>query len=80
MSDLLTIPDRVRAIIATSLCVPVEKLEDDANLMDDLGADSLDPIEFAMHLEDQLRVHLPDHVVERWRTVGDVIRSVEEQR
>jgi acyl carrier protein len=46
----------------------------------ELGADSLDTVELVMELEEEFDISIPDDVAERLRTVGDVIRYIEEQR
>jgi acyl carrier protein len=54
----LAIIDDVRAIIAKSLHIPVEKLTPDARL-DDLGAESLDVIEIVFELEEKFDISIP---------------------
>ena len=49
-------------------------------LLNELGGDSLDTVELVMELEEEFGVNVPDDVSERLRTVGDVVRYVEEQR
>ena len=46
---------RVREIIAQELGVEQEKVVDDANFVDDLGADSLDTVELVMAFEGGVR-------------------------
>ncbi len=43
-----------------------------------LGGDSLDIVEVTMELEEEFDVDLPDQVVETWRTLADMLKSVEE--
>lgn len=76
----VTIADQVRGIIASTLVIEPHKVTDEAELRDDLGCDSLDPIELSVELEDAFDIALSDDEVERWNTVGDVVRSVEAQR
>lgn len=77
MPDTITIPDRVRALIAEHICVPLEKVTDDAHLLDDLGGDSLDVLELGVAFEDAFDITVTDEEVDRWNTVGDLIRTVE---
>ena len=59
----------------------MEALTDDAKLIEDLGADSLDLVELVMALEEEFEVAIPDADAERIKTVGDVIRyAVEMQK
>jgi len=47
-------------------------------LKDDLALDSLDIIEIAMNIEEQLRIFISDDTVDNWRTVENIINSVNE--
>ena len=42
-------------------------------------ADDLDVVELTMELEDKFQITIPDEDVEKWKTVGDVIDSVEQR-
>lgn len=68
--------DRVREVIAEQLCVDVANVVPAAHLIDDLGADSLDMVELTMMLEEAFDIEIPDEVVEKWKTVGDVLNSL----
>lgn len=46
------------------------------SLADDLGMDSLDNIELMLELEAEHGIDIPDHEVETWQTVRDVISTV----
>ena len=52
------------------------ELTPDANILDDLGADSLDVVEMVMALEERFDIEVPDEDVEEMRTVADVERYV----
>jgi acyl carrier protein len=54
----LAVIDDVRAIIAKSLNIPVEKLTPDSRL-DELGAESLDVIEIVFGLEEKYDITIP---------------------
>ncbi len=47
------------------------------NLIDDLGADSLDAVELIMSLEKDLNIRIEDEDADRCETVGDVYQLVE---
>lgn len=49
-----------------------------ADLMRDLGADSLDFIEVAMAIEEEFDLQIDDDRVFAWRTAWDVLGSVKE--
>ena len=48
----------------------------DANLIDDLGMDSLDFIEFIMELETEFEISIPDDLAENIETIQDVVDLV----
>jgi acyl carrier protein len=76
MADLFLLP-LIRAEL--SACRPLRSFADaqpSDDLFDDLGLDELDRMTVAMALEEKLGVELPDHVVAKWRTVGDIIAAV----
>ncbi len=50
-----------------------------AELAEDLGVDSVDAVEFALALEREFNVSLPDKIFGDIRTVQDVIDIVREQ-
>jgi acyl carrier protein len=66
---------RLRGLVADTLGVGPEDLALDVSLTDDLAADSLDIAELAVRLENELGVSLPDGIIERVRTYGDLVRA-----
>jgi acyl carrier protein len=64
----------------------VEQLDADSNsisledsFMDDLGADSLDTVELIMAFEEEFDIEIPDEDAENIRTVGDVLKYLEDK-
>jgi len=64
----------------------VEQLDADSNsisledsFMDDLGADSLDTVELIMAFEEEFDIEIPDEDAENIRTVGNVIKYLEDK-
>ena len=70
---------RVREIIAQELGVEQEKVVDDANFVDDLGADSLDTVELVMAFEEEFGIEIPDEDAERMQTVQEAIAYLNEK-
>ena len=62
--------DKVKQIIAEQLCISTDEIKDDANIIEDLGADSLDVVEMLMTLEDEFSIKIPDDQVDKIRTVN----------
>ena len=67
---------KIRTIVAEQLGVELEEIRMDANILDDLGADSLDVVEMVMSLEEQFDIEVPDEEVEEMRTLADIERFV----
>jgi acyl carrier protein len=70
--------DRIRTIIAEQLGIDMAEVSPDSNILEDLGADSLDVVELVMTLEDEFDIEVPDEVAESIRTIADVERYVAE--
>jgi len=66
----------IRAILAEQLGVELSELRPEVNILDDLGADSLDVVEMVMTLEEAFDIEVPDAEVETLRTIADVERFV----
>lgn len=67
------ISNRVKHIIAKYLDVEEEKVKESSDLVDDLGADSLDTVELILQIEEEFAVEIPDEVGENIKTVQDII-------
>jgi len=64
---------KVVNIISNQLGVEKDLVTLDANVVDDLGADSLDVVELVMALEEAFDLEIPDEEAEKIRTVKDII-------
>lgn len=71
--------EKIKKIIIEQLQVPEDEVTMDTNLMKDLSADSLDAVEIIMAIEDVYGFEIPDEDAEKFQTVGDLVRYVEEQ-
>jgi acyl carrier protein len=65
--------EKVKDIIEKELGVERDKLTDDANFIEDLGADSLDIVELVMEFEKEFNIDIPDEDAEKLKTVGDAM-------
>ena len=70
--------EKVAAILAEQLDAEEDAITLDTSLVDDLGADSLDVVELVMTLEDEFDMEIPDEDITEVRTVGDVVKYLEE--
>ena len=64
--------EKVRGVIAETLTCDLEKVTNEALLVDDLGADSLSLVELAMAIEEAAGVTVEDEALPTLKTVGDV--------
>ena len=71
----LFVEPSVRALIADHLGVGVEELVPGVSLRDDLAADSLDLVELTMALEAEFGIVVPERVLDRVRTCGDLVQA-----
>ena len=70
--------DKIKDILCEQLDVEEDAVTMDANIIDDLGADSLDVVDLVMSLEDEFNAEIPDEEVENMKTVGDIVKYIEE--
>ena len=66
MSD---VAERVKKIVVEHLGVDADKVVDNANFIDDLGANSLDTVELVMAFEEEFGVEIVDEI----RIVDDLV-------
>ncbi len=72
--------DKVKEIIVNELQVEEEKVTLEANLKEDLGADSIDAVEVIMALEDEFGVHIDDDAATKISTVKDLVDYIENSK
>ena len=59
------------------LSVDEDEVTTEANIQDDLGADSLDVVDLITTIEDEFDISIPDEAVEEIKTVGDIVNYIE---
>lgn len=69
--------EKVKEIIVDQLDVEEEKVVLDASITEDLGADSLDVVDLVMSIEEEFDIEIPDEAVEGIKTVGDIVKYIE---
>ena len=70
--------EKVKSILIDQLDVEEEKVTPEASIADDLGADSLDIVDRVMSLEEEFDLEIPDDQVENIKTVGDIVKYIED--
>ena len=61
--------DKIKSIVVDQLGVDEDQVTEDASFVDDLGADSLDTVEFD--------IEIPDEDAQKIKTVKDVMEYIE---
>lgn len=69
--------DKIKDIIVEQLDVEEDAVTMEASITDDLGADSLDVVDLVMSIEESFNVEIPDEEVENIKTVGDIVKYIE---
>ena len=76
----MTIFEQVKKIVADKLGVSEDKVTETAAFVNDLGADSLDVVEFVMEVEKEFDITIPDDVAAKLETVGDAVKYIDENK
>lgn len=69
--------EKLKEIIVDQLEVEDSDVTMEAELIEDLGADSLDLVDLVMSIEDEFDVEVPDEAIENIKTIGDVVKFIE---
>ena len=72
--------DKVKELISEQLDVKADDITEASNIQDDLGADSLDVVDLVMALEDEFDMEIPDEAVANIKTVGDIVKYIEDNQ
>lgn len=65
--------EKVKEIIVDSLSCDEDAVTLEANLKEDLDADSLDAVELIMAVEEEFDIEIPDKVADELRSVGETV-------
>ena len=71
------VSSKVKKMVADHLGIDESKVMDEANFIDDLGADSLDTVELVMAFEEEFGSEISDSEAEKILTVVDAIKFIE---
>ncbi len=69
--------EKLKQIVASQLRIDVEAVDVNTDVLDDLGADSLDIVEILMVIEEQFGVSIPDDAVTELRNIADLQAYIE---
>ena len=69
--------DRIIAILNETFSVALASVEDDNVPIGELDLDSMELVEFALRLEDQFNIEIPDDQMTATMTIGQIVETVE---
>lgn len=69
--------DKVVDILAKQLSADKKAISNETDILNDLGADSLDLVEILMSLEDEFGISIPDEVIPEIKTVGQLVAYID---
>ncbi len=72
--------EKVKETVAEALGADIDTITEETSFKDDLGADSLDLFEMVMSLEESCGVEIPTEELEEMKTVGDVVKYLEDHQ
>ena len=70
--------EKVKQLVADKLGVDPTKITEKSAFTNDLGADSLDVVEFVMAVESEFDITIPDEEAGKLLTVGDAVKYIDE--
>lgn len=71
--------EKIKDIIAEQIGLEdTSVISMETSLSKDLDADSLDAVEIIMGIEDEYDIEIPDEIAEKFASVGDIVKYVEE--
>lgn len=70
--------EKIIDILCDQLDLDREQVTEDSEIIEDLGADSLDIVDLVMTLEEEFDTEITDEMIEDMKTVGDIAKFVEE--
>jgi len=73
-----TLNDVVKEIVVEQLGVFPEQVTPESNIVNDLGADSLDSVELMMAFESEFNLSIDNDQFDDVKTVGDIVRILKE--
>lgn len=71
--------EKLKEILSEQLEIKEDYINLDSNIVDDLGASSLDIVDIVTCIEDEFSLEVPDELIENVQTVGDIVDFIEEQ-
>lgn len=69
--------EKVRSIIAEQLGIKTETVSEESDVINDLGADSIDIVQLLMAMENEFGVTVSEDDADNLKTVGDIVSLID---
>lgn len=69
--------DKIKDMLEKQLGIDKSKITEDSDIIKDIGADSLDIVEFLMDAENVWGITIEEEDVKNLHTIGDVVKYIE---
>ncbi len=72
--------EKIKKMLAAQINVSEDEIKMESDIINDLGADSLDVVEMIMALETEFNLTIPDEVAMEMKTIKDVVDYIEKSQ
>ena len=72
--------EKIKKMLAAQINVAEDLIKPESDIINDLGADSLDVVEMLMAVEAEFNVTIPDEVAMEMKTIQDVVNFIEKEQ
>ena len=72
--------EKIKKLLAEQINISEDEIKMESDIINDLGADSLDVVEMLMAVETEFNVTVPDEVAMEMKTIGDVVAFIEKNQ
>ncbi|HIW55998.1 MAG TPA: acyl carrier protein [Firmicutes bacterium] len=72
--------EKIKKMLAAQINVAEDLIKPESDIINDLGADSLDVVEMLMAVESEFNVTIPDEVAMEMKTIQDVVNFIEKEQ
>lgn len=69
--------DKIKDMLEKQLGIDKSRITEDSDIIKDIGADSLDIVEFLMDAENEWGITIEEEDVKNLHTIGDVVKYIE---
>lgn len=72
--------EKIKEILADELSLELDEINNNSDLREDLGADSLDMVQLVMTLEDEFDLEIENEEIQTVTTVEGIVAFIEKKR